>query len=103
MTPWPRSRPSLARPRASSGSPSAGRSLTRPKADMDISPWLWLIPVGSFATLETLAILNRHQGDTFSEVLRRLTGINPRRPWRPLGVAAIVAFCTWLPAHLIHG
>lgn len=70
---------------------------------MDISPWLWLIPAGSFAVLETIAIHNRQQGDTLSEVLRFLAGINPRRPWRPIGIAAIVAFCTWLPIHLIHG
>lgn len=70
---------------------------------MDISPWLWLIPAVSFAVLETIAIINRREGDTLSEVLRLLAGVNPRRPWLPLGVAAILAFCAWLPIHLIHG
>lgn len=70
---------------------------------MGISPWLWLIPAGSFAVLEAIAIRNRARGDTLSEVLRRLAGINPVRPWRPLGIAVIVALCTWLPAHLING
>jgi hypothetical protein len=70
---------------------------------MEISAWWWLIPIGSFAVLEAIAIRNKVRGDTLSELLRRLAGINPVRPWRPLGVAAIAAFCAWLAHHLIGG
>ncbi|WP_151484861.1 hypothetical protein [Streptomyces albicerus] len=70
---------------------------------MDFPLWLWAIPAGSFAVLEALAIRNRRQGDTASELIRRLAGISPARPWKPLGIAAITAVCTWLADHLIWG
>ncbi|MGV4984503.1 hypothetical protein ACVB8X_13865 [Streptomyces sp. NRAIS4] len=70
---------------------------------MDFPLWLWAIPAGSFAVLEGLAMFNRRQGDAASELLRKLAGIKPARPWRPIGVAVIAAFCTWLARHLIGG
>lgn len=70
---------------------------------MDFPLWAWAIPAGSFALLEAAAIRNRRGGDTASELIRRLAGINPVRPWRPLGVAVIATFCTWLAHHLIGG
>ncbi|MFF4547246.1 hypothetical protein ACFY1J_23970 [Streptomyces sp. NPDC001406] len=75
---------------------------------MDFPLWLWAIPAGSFAVLETLAIRNRHQGDTASELLlllllRRAAGISPARPWQPIGIAAVATFCAWLAHHLIGG
>ncbi|WP_406168864.1 hypothetical protein [Streptomyces sp. NBC_00996] len=69
---------------------------------MDFPLWLWAIPAGSFAVLEGLAIFNRRRGDTLSELIRRAAGISPARPWRPLGIAAIATFCTWLAHHLIN-
>ncbi len=70
---------------------------------MDFPLWLWLIPGGSFVVLEALAITNRRQGDTASELLRLAAGIKPARPWRPLGVAVIAGACAWLAHHLIGG
>lgn len=70
---------------------------------MNFPLWLWAIPAGSFAVLEALAIRNKAKGDTASEVVRRLAGIKPARPWRPLGIAAIVGGCAWLAHHLING
>lgn len=70
---------------------------------MDFPLWLWSIPVGSFAVLEAAAILNRRRGDTLSELIRQVAGIKPARPWRPVGVAVIATFCTWLAHHLIGG
>lgn len=69
---------------------------------MDFPLWLWAIPTGSFAILEGLAIANKRRGDTASELIRRAAGIKPARPWRPLGAAAIAAFCAWLAHHLIN-
>lgn len=48
---------------------------------MDFPLWLWAIPAGSFAVLEAIAIRNRRQGDTASQLLRWLAGIKPVRPW----------------------
>lgn len=70
---------------------------------MDFPLWLWAIPAASFAILEGIAIFNRRRGDTASELLRRLAGIKPLRPWKPTGVAIITAACTWLAHHLIGG
>ncbi|MFE6362986.1 hypothetical protein ACFVP3_23680 [Streptomyces sp. NPDC057806] len=70
---------------------------------MDFPLWLWAIPAASFGVLEALAIANKRQGDTASELLRLAAGAKPARPWRPLGVAAIAGFCAWLAHHLIGG
>lgn len=70
---------------------------------MEISAWWWLVPVGSFAVLEAAAIFNWAKAETASSVLRRLAGIKPLRPWRPIGIAAVIASCTWLAHHLIVG
>jgi hypothetical protein len=70
---------------------------------VDFPLWLWAIPLVAFAVLEGLAIANRRRGDTASELLRKLAGIKPLRPWRPAGVAAIATFCAWLAQHLIGG
>lgn len=70
---------------------------------MDFPLWLWAIPTGSFAVLEGLAIANKRQGDTASELLRAAAGIKPLRPWRPVGVAVVATFCAWLANHLIGG
>ena len=70
---------------------------------MDFPLWLWAVPVGSFAVLEGVAIFNRRRGDTASELLRKLAGIRPLRPWKPTGVAVISALCAWLANHLIGG
>ncbi|MEV2277884.1 hypothetical protein AB0I72_20090 [Nocardiopsis sp. NPDC049922] len=62
------------------------------------------MPVSTFAVLEAWALLNRSEReDTLSAVIRRLAGIRPRRPWRPVGIAVIATFCTWLAVHLITG
>lgn len=70
---------------------------------MDFPLWLWAVPVGSFAVLEGVAIFNRRRGDTASELLRKLAGIRPLRPWKPTGVAVISALCAWLAHHIIGG
>jgi hypothetical protein len=70
---------------------------------VDFPLWLWAIPAGSFAVLEGLAIANKRQGDTASELLRRAAGIKPARTWRPLSIAVITTFCAWLAHHLIGG
>jgi hypothetical protein len=70
---------------------------------VDFPLWLWAVPAGSFVVLEALAIANQRNGDTASELLRVAAGIKPARPWRPLGIAAIAGFCTWLVNHLISG
>lgn len=70
---------------------------------MSFPVWLWIIPVVIFVVLEGIAIFNKRQGDTASELLRKLGGIKPLRPWRPVGVAVIVTFLAWLSDHLISG
>lgn len=70
---------------------------------MEIPDWAWAVSVGAFLAMEAVAIRNKIKGDTASEVIRRIAGIKPARPWKPLGVAAIAGFCAWLANHLIIG
>lgn len=70
---------------------------------MDFPLWLWAIPAGTFVVLEVIALVNKRRGDTASELLRRLAGIEPARPWRPVGVAIVVGLLAWLAHHLVGG
>lgn len=65
-----------------------------------IPDWMWYTWVGIFAVLEVIAIVNRHEGDTLSELLRRVLGIFPQKQWKILGVGLTIAFVVWFGWHI---
>ncbi|MBA2951423.1 hypothetical protein [Streptomyces himalayensis] len=70
-----------------------------------VTDGVWAVALAAagatFVVLEGRALLRRER--TLSAFLRRLAGIDPRRPWRPVGIAVIAGFCAWLASHLIFG
>lgn len=74
-----------------------------------VPEWLWLAwlaaTLAAFAALETVALLNRHGGDTLSERLRRWLGVEPVRARRrlaaPLFAGALLAFLAWFLPHIL--
>lgn len=76
---------------------------------MSLPDWAWaawgLAVLATFAVLEGIALLNRRDGDTLSEHLRRWLGIDPANERRkaavPLFIAAVVALAAWLIPHLL--
>lgn len=40
---------------------------------------------------------------TLTQWLRRILGIEPRRWWRPVGIAGFLAFFAWFLPHIIFG
>lgn len=75
---------------------------------MDFSAWVWGIWVTfvvlSFGALETWAIVGgKQEPKTLTEVLRRLLGVEPRKWWRGVASAGLLAVLSWLALHLIWG
>lgn len=58
--------------------------------------------LASFAVLEWLTI---RRGQTLSANLRRWMGVEPRKPWRHIGIAtfvgAVLAFVAWFIPHIV--
>ncbi|GII62614.1 hypothetical protein Skr01_26990 [Sphaerisporangium krabiense] len=67
--------------------------------------WLWWagLAVGSFAILETWALLTKQEGDTLSERLREWLGIRPVKHWRLATSAALLGFLAWFGWHIVFG
>ncbi|WP_214409090.1 hypothetical protein [Sphaerisporangium fuscum] len=65
--------------------------------------WLvWLgLAVGSFAVLETWALVTRQKGGTLSERLREWLGIYPVKHWRIVTSAALIGFLIWFGWHIV--
>jgi hypothetical protein len=76
---------------------------------LGVPSWAWVawlaMSAGTFAILETIALINRRLGDTLSENTRRWLGITPARPVRrytvPAFAAALVVFVVWFVPHII--
>jgi hypothetical protein len=62
----------------------------------------WLVILGAFLGLEAVALMTPGNSRTASEAIRQVAGISPRRPWRPVGMAAVIGFSTWLAVHIIR-
>lgn len=73
------------------------------------SAWIALLAAaaGVFAVLETIALANRHEGDTLSEAIRRWLGVTPSRAGRRVSVGLFVAgllgFVAWFVPHIVAG
>ncbi|GII81227.1 hypothetical protein Sru01_62090 [Sphaerisporangium rufum] len=65
--------------------------------------WLWWagLTVGSFAVLETWALLSKQAGDTLSERLREWLGIYPVKHWRLAASALFIGFLAWFGWHIV--
>ncbi|MFC4533986.1 hypothetical protein [Sphaerisporangium dianthi] len=65
----------------------------------------WLVwgglALGSFAVLETIALLNHREGDTLSERLREWLGIYPVKHWRLATSAALLGLLVWFGWHIV--
>lgn len=59
------------------------------------------VTLGSFAILETWALLSKREGDTLSERLREWLGIRPVRQWRLITSAALLGFLIWFGWHIV--
>ncbi|MGH8794901.1 MAG: hypothetical protein ACRDXX_19950 [Stackebrandtia sp.] len=75
---------------------------------MEFSNWLWGIWIAiallSFGGLEAWAILSKDkEPKTLTEVLRSWLGIEPKRWWRGLGAAGLIAALSWIGLHLVWG
>ncbi|MGI5493869.1 hypothetical protein [Microtetraspora malaysiensis] len=76
---------------------------------LGVPSWAWAAwaatAFGTFAALETIALVNRNRGDTLSENIRRWLGINPDRPVRrytiPIFLGGLIAFVVWFGPHII--
>ncbi|MCW2901022.1 MAG: hypothetical protein JWO67_3287 [Streptosporangiaceae bacterium] len=76
---------------------------------MGIPSWAWItwavVAIGSFAVLETIAIVNGRSPDTLSENIRRWIGIEPPSKARLIGIPAFLAvllgFTAWFVPHIL--
>lgn len=63
--------------------------------------WLAVASV-SFGVLEWVTI---RKGQTLSENLRRWLGVEPRKPWRKVGIpafaAVVLGFAAWFIPHIV--
>lgn len=60
--------------------------------------------VGTLATfgyLERAAFASHDPASTLTWTLRRWLGIEPARPWRPIGVGGLVGFLGWCAVHIL--
>lgn len=65
---------------------------------------MWfLTTVVGFTILEARAIVNKNQKGTLTYATRKALGIEPVKPWRLLGVAAICSGSGWFTAHMLTG
>lgn len=72
------------------------------------SEWIWgiwlLVAALTFGGLEAWAILGKQrEPKTLTEVLRRWLGVQPKRWWRGIASAGLVAGASWLVLHLVFG
>lgn len=64
--------------------------------------WGWWIAWGLvFAILETIAILNKTDGDTLSEYTRKWLGVFPKKQWSIVGATALLGFLVWFGWHVV--
>lgn len=68
--------------------------------DFEINAWWWFAWAMIFVVFETIAIFNRHKGDTLSENLKKLLGIFPLRPWSVVGISIVLGFAVWFGWHI---
>lgn len=66
----------------------------------EVPAWVLLALGLALLAAEIAALLTPKRGDTISERLRALLGVEPRRWWRPIGVIAAVGFLAWFAVHL---
>lgn len=57
----------------------------------------------SFGIIEAAALIHHHPDRTLSDRLRAWLGIDPRRRWVSLGVAAFLGFFAWFIPHILLG
>lgn len=73
-----------------------------------VADWLWVVWIvaclATFGVLEGIAIVNRTEGDTLTENLKRWLGIDPPRPWKRAGIATftsvVLGFVSWFVPHI---
>lgn len=68
---------------------------------------LWLVwfltTIGGFTILEARAIVRKHKEGTLTYATRKVLGIDPVKPWRLMGIAAICSASGWFAAHMVTG
>lgn len=69
--------------------------------------WCWIawlaVTVGIGAALEGYALRRGEFENTLSVHTRRVAGIYPRKPWHPVGRAAILLTALWVVNHIVFG
>lgn len=72
-------------------------------AEYDWYTWGWMIWIGLFLVLESVAIVDKDPGDTFSEHVWKWFAIKGKGKGVKIRRLILVLFLTWLVIHLLTG
>ncbi|MGW3626274.1 hypothetical protein [Streptomyces sp. NPDC000880] len=64
-------------------------------------PAIWTVWTVAFAVAETIALVNRREGDTLSETTRRVFRTRTSKAGRAVFAAGWIGFSGWFAIHIL--